>query len=510
MERQERFPRISRRGSMMRRVDVAVAALLLGLSALVACGDDDTGGRVDAAAAPDGHVADGAAQGDAAQGDAGPRDGAPPAPDAHTGDGGVPCQGRLLDTVGSPTTVPSPGGAEPAAGAPFVIPETGVQVVRISDAADPQATASDYTNGYSRFSPANITGEYVTAFGSDGRSVIYRLSDRTIVRVLDVGEPNELHWDASGAAGSQTRIYYRTGAVLHRVDVLTGTDDVVHDFAVEYPGAQVAINGVEGAPSLDMRYWAFQICGGMTGGGQCTGLQDIVVYDLQTDAVVGRLSDQESSIPTPNFVDMSPSGARIVVGSCKENGSTPEPWNGPYAWSRDFTSRVRLGTNCTHSGWAWGLGGEELYVSADSCGASNEEITRTCDHLMAVDVNDPQGWDGRVGILPQADLGWGNGVHIGRIYDDRVRGWFFVSTYGDGGNAWTHQLFMVEILPAASGPRIWRIAPTIMADGGYWTEAFASLDFAAQHVYWGSNWDGSANLELYQARLCDGWWAAGP
>jgi hypothetical protein len=414
----------------------------------------------------------------------------------------------VVDTLASPTTVPSPGSAVPAAGAPFVIAETGIEVTRISDSSDPSATSSDYTNGYSRFSPANITGEYVTAYGTDGTAAIYRLSDRTIVRNLDVGEANELRWDGSGDAGTSTRLYYRVGASLRRVDALSGADELVHDFTAEYPGAGVAINGAEGAASNDMRYWAFQICDGMTSGGQCTGLQDVIVYDLVADAVTGRLSDHEDSIPTPNFVDISPSGSRIVVGSCKENGSTAAPWDGPYAWSLDFSTRVRLGTNCSHSGWAWGDAGEELYVSFDTCGASNEEVTRTCDHMMTVDVNDPAGWENRVGVLYQGDLGWGNSSHIARIRDPRVRGWFLLSTYGDGGNAWSHQLLMVRIAPVSAGPRILRIAPTVSADAGYWTESFASVDFDASHVYWGSNWDGASNLELYRASLCDSWWSA--
>jgi hypothetical protein len=460
------------------------------------CGDDDSAG--DADAAPDA----GGIQ------DAGPgTDGATTHDGGHT-DAGPVCGQLLVDTVDSPTAVATPGGPVPAAGVGFVIAETGLEVMRISDAGDPGATSAEYTNGYSRWSPANLTGEYVTAFGTDGESVVYRLADRTIVRALDVGEPNELHWDSSGQPGTATTLYYRVGAELRRMDVLVGAEELVHDFTADEPTAQAAINGVEGAPSRDMRYWAFQLCSGMSGGGQCTGLLDIVVYDLQSDTLAGRLTDVEPTIPTPNFVDMAPSGSRIVVGSCKENGSTPAPWNGPYAWSRNFSTRVRLGTNCTHSGWAWGAGGEELYVSFDSCGAANEEITPTCDYLMAVDVNDAAGWDNRFGILYQGDLGWGASNHLGRIYDATVRGWLFMSTYGSGGAGWDHQLVFVELVPESAGPRIWRVAPTMTSDDGYWTESFASVDFAAGHVYWGANWDGAGNLELYRATLCDRWWEA--
>jgi hypothetical protein len=422
-------------------------------------------------------------------------------------DPGPACGTLLVEPADSASVIPPPGGPVPDAGVPFTIAQTGIEVTRISDVDDSGAVGSFYTNGYSRWSAASITGEYVTAFSSNGGASVYRLSDRSIVYTLDVGEPNELHWDASGAAGTETTVYYREGAQLRRVDILSGEDSLVHDFTAEYPSAGAVLNGVEGAPSNDMRYWAFQICEGMTGGGQCTGLMDIVVYDKSADAMAGRLSDVESGIPTPNFVDMAPSGSRIVVGSCKESGSTPAPWNGPYAWSLDFSSNVRLGTNCTHSGWAWGTGGEELYVSFDSCGASNEEITDTCDHIMAVDVNDPSGWENRIPVIYAGDIGWGTGTHMGRIYMPHVRGWFFLSTYGGSSDGWaSDQLMFIEIKHVDDGPRLWRVTPTLNEYTDYWSEAFASVDFHGMNVYWGANWSGADNLELYQARLCDRWW----
>jgi len=417
------------------------------------------------------------------------------------------CEGMLVEQLANTSAISAPGGAVPAAGAAFVIPDTAITVTRISDVDDSGAPSNNFTNGYSRWSPANLNGEYVIAFGTDGRSAIYRLTDLVIVRTLDVGESNELQWDSSGVSGSSTTLYFREGAELRSMDVLTGEEEQIHDFSVDYPSAAEVLNGVEGAPSSDMRYFAFQICEGMESGGQCIGLIDVVVYDREADAIVGRLSDVESSFPTPNFVDISPSGSRIVLGTCKESGSTPEPWNGPYAWSLDFSTRVRLGTDCTHSGWGWGRDGEEYYVSYDSCGAANEEITDTCDYIMAVDVSNPAGWENRIGILYQGDIGWGIGTHVGRIYNPEIRGWFFLSTYADEDSAWSaNQLLMVEIALAEDDPKLFRITPTMNSYEDYWSEAFASVDFDARHLYWGANWNGTDNLELYQARLCPRWW----
>ncbi len=146
-------------------------------------------------------------------------------------------------------------------------------------------------------------------------------------------------------------------------------------------------------------------------------------------------------------------------------------------------------------------------MNNDPCGASNDEITFSCDYLMAIDVNDPAGWQNRLTILYQGDIGWGIGTHIGRIYDPAVRGWVFLSTYSDAAGGWAaNQLFFVEITDAAAGPHLLRVCPTLNDYQGYWSEAFASLDFAARDVWWGANWSGQARLQLYRARLCDGWW----
>lgn len=414
-----------------------------------------------------------------------------------------PCDQLLVERVSTASVLADPSSGQPELAQPFVYAATGITVTRMSDGADADDFSTGYTNGYSRWSPASFAHSYLTAFASNGGAVVYRSRDRSVLRTLNIGESNELHWDASGSANSERRLYYRQGASLRRLDVESGDDVLVHDFSIDYPGAGAAINGVEGAPSRDMRYWAFQICASMSPGGQCEGLYDVIVYDMDNDSIRARLSDHDPTMPTPNFVDISPSGSRIVVGTC---AGDPPPYNGMYAWDLDFSQSVRLSTGCTHSGWAFGKDGEEYFVSQDPCGANNDEVTFSCDYITAVDVNDADGWAHRVPVLGLGDLGWGNGIHIGRIYDDAMRGWFFISTYSDSTQNWgRNQLLFVELVAHDQDPRLWRISPTFNAYQGYWSEAFASLDFQAQAVYWGANWMGQNDLQLYQADLCSDW-----
>jgi len=422
--------------------------------------------------------------------------------------GGSADAGSCALTFGT-AIIPQPTSAQLAPGASLVIPETGVTVRRISNLQDPGVNESQFTNGYSRWSAENVTGEYATAFGAS-HAVIYKLSDRSVVRVLDVTEPNELHWDTSEAAGTQTRIYYRTGAQLRRVDALTGTDALVHDFHVDVPAAGVAMNAVEGAPSRDARTWIFMLCASMDSGGGCVNLVDVVTYDQQADAIVGRLSSV-SAMPTPppNFVDVAPNGDRVVLSTNAGQGGIFE---GPHAFDLHFANATRVGNTSTHSGWAWGLGGQQLFISQDDCsGETTTAERRTCDYVIAVDVNAATGWDQRVGVISNADVGWGIGWHFGRLYKPDPRGWAFMATEGADNAHWAwNQLFFFELVDAAMTPRYVRVSPTINVHQGYWSEAFGSVSFRADAVYWGGNWNGTAPLELYRAQLCPRWWDSIP
>ena len=80
----------------------------------------------------------------------------------------------------------------PAKGAPFIDPDTGHRITRISDVGDvvqlPGVNcglpwnvdgypSAGFTNGYARWTNINVTGEYAIAFRTNAHSCLYRLAD---------------------------------------------------------------------------------------------------------------------------------------------------------------------------------------------------------------------------------------------------------------------------------------------------------------------------------------------
>jgi hypothetical protein len=130
-------------------------------------------------------------------------------------------------------------------------------------------------------------------------------------------------------------------------------------------------------------------------------------------------------------------------------------------------------------------------------------------------------------LIGMSETGHETGEHIASIRNPRLAGWACVSTYGEADGAWAYnQLFMIEIKPSAPAgdkfpnlgkvpeaqrPRIWRLAHTQNrygkhdSDNAYFTEAFASIAHDGTGIYWGANWMGADNLEVYRLELPADW-----
>jgi len=397
---------------------------------------------------------------------------------------------------------PTPSGLLPERGVPFIDTQTGLRVTRLTDVNDivpisgintglpwevDGNPAEGFTNGYSRWTNVNVTGEYAIAFRTNAQSSLYRIADASYLGPLTpdadhaIGDTAEIRWDRSGATGTATRFYYHYGTKFYQQDALLG-----------YSSAEELFDfGRDIIPTCDMdcsddaRYWAFRLDN-----------NDCVVFDKELPGLLAGRINQAT-----NGLDISPSGEWMVMVT-----EDPDPSLG-FRFYRisdlaqgDTSKPVYLPTTSAgHNGWAYDHEGNEVLVYQDN----------TNDWYCAFNPENQQ----LINIMHMSEAGWGFGQHIGRITNPKKKGWALFSSYCADESTWSYnQIFLLEIMPHERRPRIWRISPTYSSRwvngsdvGGYFAEAFAGIDHAGNNIYWGGNWMGSDNLELYRVELPPDW-----
>jgi hypothetical protein len=440
-------------------------------------------------------------------------------------------------------------GTYPAKGNSVTDPVTKFKVMRVADKGELRGDYAGAQSGlsaivYSRFSPTNTTGEFALVHGENSTSAwIYRVADSTMVTILrfkpslgqasnSMGEVNELRWDYSGQ--HPYRLYFVgrniTGSLngestwmsFYQVDFdpTTGqhsTPTLIRDFSAEFPSvAQGAImNDVEGDSSSDSRYWAWQVMETASGNFRTYA---IFTYDKTTNVIIGRLKRSCTATPTPcatintpataapyisrpNMVEMSPLGTRVIVDfgraySGNFDADVGTVADGPKAFLPNFSDAanpVRIGADATHSGWAWGLGGEELFVSQNNRNDWIEAVDIRSAATAKCSVISGNSYSCGTKLISQTDLDGGSytiGYHFGRIYDRTKRGWVYMNTYDSSSNAWgKNQNLLVQVNDATVAPsKVVRLGSTYNAYFDYRSEGSGALDFKAENIWTTGNW----------------------
>lgn len=478
----------------------------------------------------------------------------------------VPTVTLVQDT--RPIPIPSPG-IYPNKGTLYVDPITGFAVTRIADHTE---LLNDYDNHssalstivYSRYTPANTTGEFVLIHGDNSTSAwVYRVADNRLMTVLKIrpttspsssvrslGEVNELRWDYSGT--HPYRLYFvgrsipasqaisgeNPGMTFYYTDIdpTTGSQStpvVIKDFSSSFPSFSTGeiMNDVEGDSSNDSRYWAWQVMDTSRGAGYLP--LAIFSYDKQADAILGSVQRSCNGatapctviqtpattapyITRPNMVEMSPNGTRIVVhferaypGWFDANIGTVA--DGPKAFRPDFSDPIRIGADATHSGWAWGSNGEEVFVSQNNRNDWIEAVDIASASTARCTVISGNSYTCGTKIYPYASLdggSWSLGMHFGKVYNPEKRGWVFMNTYDPYTNHWgKNQNLLVEINEYSNRTsKVVRLGSTYNAYYNYRSEGSGALDFAGDTVWATGNWgftDGRG--DAFKISLPSGW-----
>ncbi len=429
----------------------------------------------------------------------------------------------------------------PAKGVPFSDPVVGYPIKRISEVADgayPNNPAAfkglktqGLTNGYSRYPNVNKSGRYAIAYMTTPGTVLYDVQTGQILGPITtndpamrgtsgkMGERQGIRWDKVGGA-NDTTIYYFAGLKLYKQNALIGasSEQVVFDFKTKFPEATAIQEESYGDFSDDMHYRALRLC-------IVSYCVDDPSFNPKTDwTEINVVFDMQAGQPLEGVVrdkwpkgdDISPDGKWLQLTSYNiyysiddlKRGITDRPIS-PGLTGGPGSDPLRGG----HGTWAYNLNNQAVSIWIDNV-----------DDWMHV-FNPGTGEHYRI-FNNGTELGYAD-YHLGRG-TLASKGWIMMSIYGTYHPEYIgdkRQLVMVELKPGVTGvwtaggaglvtvppdqqPRMWRLGPMYhkyMGGTAYFTEGFASIDMSGTHIYWGGNWLGTTNMELYQMTLPTNW-----
>jgi len=367
-------------------------------------------------------------------------------------------QGQLVSTV--------PALGKPVKGTSWRDPVHGTCGIRVTDHAV-EAPSGMARHDYSRRQAFNADNSYVLVQATNGFWHLYDANTMAFIRTLSgpAGDA-EIQWHPTNP---KTLYYFDTngGMTLRQLNVDSNTSTSAASFAGKLPWADAARvwTKSEGAPSADGRYWC------LMAETSSFAIRGVIVYDLQTQTVVGS----RSLSARPDHTGMSASGRWCVVSHLAGSGGT-------VAWDRTFTTSRQLHTTSEHSDLALNAAGQDVYVAVDYQANAGDFF------MFNIDTNT------RTNLFPTYLSGTATAYHVsGQAF--AKPGWVLMSTYGSSGaNQWLHnKLFAVEL---KSGGRILNIGHHQSRLSGYWTEPQATVSRDFTRVIWASNFGTTSSTDI--------------
>ena len=420
-----------------------------------------------------------------------------------------------FDYVTGDTLYPYSTQAQPAKGASYVDGRYNTTVTRITSSVADRGSWGTGA-GYSTWTPISSNGQYLIFMNLNSKTdggpyVCYNAADNTYNATISGylntylgwwnSQDPEPRWDESGS--HPTWLYYRKDMQLRYLDVATGSDNLVHNFAVDFPtySSYYIYNGEEGSSSFDSRYWAFII----KNPNSPYQAVRVFTYDKTTDTVI---ASKNISGNEPNNVMMSQSGNYIYV-AYDWTGAGNE-FDGPHTYTRTFTNPQKVCSGIPHAVWAYDVQGREVVFFMNTAG-------EYADHVCFVRAD-----NGAVyALYDQANLGWDGSNLLHTAPNSSKKGWGLISTYsqytsgGGGNNHWSdNQIFFFELdetktVETTPKPRIWRVSFTQnqVGDDYYFQQPNAQISRDGTKIWWGANWrSDSGRSEIYRADLPATWW----
>jgi hypothetical protein len=386
---------------------------------------------------------------------------------------------------------------EPPPRSPYHDPVFGTCLIRVSDWPSDfasQGLSAGIKNEYSRVQSFNADESLLLAYSTEGDWYLYDAhSLQPLGRLPLVVEPR---WDAE----DPDLIYYsdETRLMAHRIS--TGEQQVVHEFADDFQGEDLAAvwTRYEGSPSIDSRYW------GLMAVDQGWATTALLVYDRMMDEVIAMR--ETPSRPEIDSVTISPLGDYFLAYHdeyCEHGqlGDDAHPC-GLMVYDRNLESGRSLLRIAGHSDLALDTQGVEVLVYQD--------IDQDTISMLELKTGET------TALLPIDFTHSAIGFHFSG-QAARLPGWILVSTSNGARPSATwmdDQVFAVELKP---GGRVVRLAHTHSLyneniEQDYWEEPHASAGHDLSQIVFTSNWgrSGTDQVDMYLIRLPLNWAASLP
>jgi hypothetical protein len=394
-----------------------------------------------------------------------------------------------------------PAAAEPAGRAPFRDATFGTCLVRVTDRqADlsPDDESRGLKNEYARVQAFNADESRILVYGTAGEWFLYDAASLRSLGKLPLGP--EPRWDA----GDPQVLYYTDATRLMAYHVATGQATLVHEFAADFPGQDLAAvwTAQEGRPSRDTQTW------GLMAENRDWLPVAFVVYDRLSDqATVRDMRGVPAMQDDVDHVTISPLGTYFLASFdryCEPGaglGDDAHPC-GLMVYDRELTNGRGLLRIIGHYDTALDAAGREVivYQSIDT------------DEIAMLDLE-----SGAITPLWPIDFAHTPlGFHFSGLAYDRP-GWALVSTYSGGyPEAYTWMDDQAFALELKAGGRVLRLAHTHSLvdqdqEHDYWAEPHATVNPDFSRALFTSNWgrSGSEGVEVYLLEMPPGWAEAG-
>jgi hypothetical protein len=390
-----------------------------------------------------------------------------------------------------------PSVPEPQARIPFRDPTFGVCMVRVTDRRvdiDADDPSKGLKNEYSRVQSFNADESRILVRGIEGTWYLYDAGTLQPIGQLPLAV--EPRWSET----DPNLVYYSSETSLMSYNVQSGETRIVHDFASDFPGQNLAAvwTRYESSPSFDGRYW------GLMAEDRDWLAVAYLIYDLQEDRVIASLDIRNwaDELRESDSVAVSPLGNYFVAFMDEycapgQLGTETQPC-GFMVYDRNLQNGRGLLRIVGHSDLALDAQGREVLIYQDI----------DTDHISMLDLVSGV-------ITPLWEIDFRHtplGLHMsGRA--SLVPGWALISTHDGDPASYTwmdDQVFAIEL---KLNGRIVRLAHTHSIvdesqEHDYWAEPHASVNRDFTRILFTSNWSrsGTEEVEMFMIILPPGWY----